>query len=254
MFILLKVLLFFLRPLVWTVILFLIAFFSKNEKRKKRFFQTGFIVLLVFTNPFIIRQLLNWYEVKPIQLPANENYNAAILLGGFVTFDKKDQQSYFTSASDRFIQTALLYKTGRIKKIIVSGGNGYIVKNNFTESGFVKQKFIELGVAANDIYTDTTSRNTLENAVNTKRIIDSLHLQEPFLLISSAMHLPRARLLFEKRGIVVKLYPCDFLAKKDLANNFTEDYILPSAHALVIWDLFIKEIAGIIAYKITGRV
>jgi uncharacterized SAM-binding protein YcdF (DUF218 family) len=252
MFVLLKILLFFLRPLVWIVIIFLFAWFIKNQKRKTILFKTGLALLLFFSNPFIIRQLIAACEPAPVQLSPGAKYSAGIVLGGFVSYNKKDDRGYFNPAGDRFIQTALLYKKGHIGKIVVAAGNGYIVKHDFKEANFIKQHLIDLGIPAADILTDPASRNTLENAINSQKIIDSVHLQGPFLLISSAMHLPRARLAFVKQGLQVIPYPCDF-DSKNVGNNFIEDYLLPSGLALNKWDNFIKEIAGIMVYKLRGK-
>ena len=252
MFVLLKVLLFFLRPLFWIVLLLLLAAFTKNEKRKKIFFRTGLIALLFFTNPLIVSLLMQAYEAAPVTLAPGERYAAGIVLGGFVSYHLKDDRGYFNSSSDRFIQTALLYKTGHIQKIIIPAGNGYIVQHDFKEADFIRQRFIELGIPATDIYTDAASRNTLENATNTRKILDSIHLAPPYLLISSAMHLPRAGKVFRKMGLDVKLYPCDFQSK-GVGNNFLEDDLLPSSTALRHWDNLIKEWAGIVAYKIGGK-
>jgi uncharacterized SAM-binding protein YcdF (DUF218 family) len=252
MFFLLKILLFFLRPLVWIVLIFLFALFTKNEKRKHWLYKTGIVLLLFFSNPFIIRQIISWYEAPPVDLPVAAQYPAGIVLGGFVTYNKKDDRGYFNTASDRFIQTALLYKKGHVKKIIVAAGNGYIVKHDFKEANFIKQHLTALGIPPSDILTDSTSRNTLENAENTKKILDSIHLQGSFLLISSAMHLPRAKQVFLKQGMRVVPYPCDF-ESKNVGNNFMEDIFLPSGLAFDRWDNFLKEIAGIIVYKIRGK-
>ncbi len=252
MFVLLKILLFFLRPVVWIVVVFLLAYFTKNQKRKTILFKTGLLLLLFFTNPFIIRKMISVYETAPVQLASNAKYNAGIVLGGFVSYNKKDERGYFNPASDRFIQTALLYKKGHINKIIVAAGNGYMVKHDFREADFIKQHLVDLGIPADDILTDPLSRNTFENATNAKGLADSVHLQGPFLLISSAMHLPRAKQAFLKQGMNVMPYPCDF-DSKNVGNNFIEDYLLPSGLALNKWDNFIKEIAGITVYKITGK-
>lgn len=252
MFILLKILLFLFRPLIWIVILFLIAAITKNEKRKKWSFRLGLIFLIVFTNPFIIRKCLELYEVQPTQLAATSKYNAGILLGGMVSYNKYDNAGYFNDADDRFIQTALLYKKGNISNIIVAAGNGYITENNFSEALFIKQRLMELGVPAGNIYTDTSSRNTLENAQYSKRIIDSLRINGPYLLISSAMHLPRARLVFKKAGFNADLYPCDYISKHT-GNNFFTDYLLPFSPAFNQWDNLIKEIIGMIGYRVTGK-
>jgi uncharacterized SAM-binding protein YcdF (DUF218 family) len=252
MFVLLKIVLLVFRPIVWIVVFSLVAALSKKDRRRKIFFRLALFSLLFFTNPFIIRHIISLYETKPMNMQAGEHYTAGVLLGGFVSYNKKDDAGYFNSSSDRFIQTLLLYKTGRISRIIVVAGNGYIVKTNFREADFIKQRLIEAGIPAGDIFTDAASRNTVENAINSKKIIDSLHLPGPYLLISSALHLPRAKMVFRKSGMDVNLYPCDF-ASKAIANNFLEDYIFPSATALRCWDSFIKEIVGITSYKITGK-
>jgi len=252
MFILGKLLLLLLKPLTWIIVIFFIALVSKNPKRKKRFFIVSFSALLFFSNPFFFRILAKGYEKKPLILSPNVKYQAGIVLGGFVSYNVKSHEAYFNPASDRFIETALLYKRGIIGKIIIAAGNGYVVKHNFQEALFVKDRLVELGIPKEDIFTDGLSRNTYENAVNSKKICDSLHLNGPFLLISSAMHLPRAERLFIKQKLDIRSYPCDFMTK-NIANNFWEDYLLPSSLTMNNWDIFIKELFGLVLYKIIGK-
>lgn len=251
MFVLLKLLLFLFRPLIWIVFLFAYALFTKQAKRKRVAFRTAFALLLFFTNPFISSKLLSLYEVPPAQLAPSQTFNAGILLGGMVSYNEADDRGYFNSVSDRFIQTALLYKQGRISNIIVAAGNGYLTQNHFSEAGFIKAKLVDLGIPGDKIYTDNESRNTAQNAENTKHVADSAHLAGPYLLISSAMHLPRAARVFRKAGLDPVLYPCDFLAR-ETRNNFFEDYLLPSSRALNRWEHFLKELLGTLTYSITG--
>ena len=213
---------------------------------------TAILLLLFFSNPFFFRILARAYEKKPVVLHSNEKYEAGIVLGGFVSYNVKTDEAYFNPASDRFIETALLYKKGNIGKIIIAAGNGYVVKHNFQEASFIKDRLVELGIPQQDIFTDGLSRNTYENAVNSKKICDSVHLNGPFLLISSAMHLPRAENLFIKQKLDIRSYPCDFMTR-NIANNFWEDYLLPSSLTLNNWDIFIKELFGLVIYKIIGR-
>lgn len=253
MFVLLKLILsLFLRPLMWMIILFVYGWFTKSARRKRLSFAWGIGMLLFFTNPFIINTLLRSFETAPVPMEKLGQYNTGIILGGFIAYDRKDDAAYFNTVADRFVQTALLYKTGHIKKIIIPAGNGYIVNVNFKEANYVKQRFVELGIPPEDIYTDTESQNTLQNAINTKRISDSAHVAGPYLLISSAMHLPRAAKVFRKQGMNVDLYPCNF-ASRELGNNVIDDYILPSSMALRNWDSYIKELVGILTYKVTGK-
>jgi hypothetical protein len=66
------------------------------------------------------------------------------------------------------------------------------------------------------------------------------------------MHLPRAENLFIKQKLDIRSYPCDFMTS-GIANNFWEDYLLPSSITLNNWDIFIKEVIGLVIYKIIGR-
>jgi uncharacterized SAM-binding protein YcdF (DUF218 family) len=252
MFLLGKLFLLLLKPLTWILILFMIALLTKNLKRRKRLLLTAFFLLLFVSNPFFFRLLARTYEKKPVILRSNEKYEAGIVLGGFVSYNVKTEEAFFNPASDRFIETALLYKKGNIGKIIVAAGNGYVVKHNFQEASFIKDRLVELGIPREDILTDALSRNTYENAINSKKICDSIHLSGPFLLISSAMHLPRAENLFIKQKLDIRSYPCDFMTK-NIANNFWEDYLLPSSLTINNWDIFIKELFGLVIYKIMGK-
>jgi uncharacterized SAM-binding protein YcdF (DUF218 family) len=233
--------------------LFLVALFTKKEARKRLAFRSAIVLLLFFTNPFIISELMKAYEAEPVQLTPSQTFNAGILLGGMVSYSSSDKKGYFNNVSDRFIQTALLYKKGHINNIIVAAGNGFLTATNFSEAGFIKQHLVQLGVPPERIFTDSASRNTLENSLYAKRLADSAQLAPPFLLISSAMHLPRAAKLFRKAGMHPTIYPCNFLSR-GLRDNLLEDYLLPSAEALNRWENLLKELAGTLAYWFTGRI
>ena len=252
MFFLLKILLNLFRPLIWTLLVFLFALLTKNAKRKKIAFRVAFGLLLFFTNPFVNNRALSAYEANPVQLAPGQTFNTGILLGGLVSYSPNENTGYFNNVSDRFIQTALLYKGGHINNIIVAAGHGYVTKNDFREADFIKQHLVKLGIPPERIYTDGLSRNTEENAINAKRLADSAHVPGPYLLISSALHLPRAAKVFRKAGINATLYPCNFLSR-GAGNNFLDDYLLPSSLALERWDLLIKEWVGTAVYRLTGK-
>ena len=252
MFIVLKLFLFLFRPLIWILLLFLYALLTKNLPRKKLAFRTAFVLLLFFTNPFVIHKLIAAYETQPVQLAPSQKFSTGILLGGLVAYNADEDRGYFNNASDRFIETALLYKQGHVENIVVAAGNGYLTKNNFSEAAFIKDKLVQLGIPPEKIFTDGLSRNTLQNAQNAKHLTDSAHLAGPYLLISSAMHLPRAAKVFRKAGINPTLYPCDFLSQ-ETRNNFFEDAVLPSSLALFRWEILLKEWIGTIAYSVTGK-
>lgn len=210
-------------------------------------------MLFFFTNPWIIKKLILAYQPEKYTLQQGEQYSTGIVLGGFAGMNKTDHKTYFGESADRFLQTALLYKEGHIKKIIIAAGDPAIInKNDFREADFAKDQFIQLGIPAADIFTDRNSKNTAENAANSKKIIDSIGLQAPYLLITSAMHMPRSVRTFEKAGLNIKPYPCAYTTTA-FQKFALDDYILPSASALRDWNGYLKEVVGSIMYKLLGK-
>src|ERR1700730_13620600 len=63
-----------------------------------------------------------------------------------------------------------------------------------------------LGVARGRIIVEDHSRNTVENAVYSKTIVQP-NSGERWLLVTSAYHMPRAIGVFRKVGISVESYP-----------------------------------------------
>src|SRR5690349_13275706 len=170
MFLIGKLFLLLLKPLTWIIVLFILGFINKNQTRKKRLIIAGFIALIFFSNPFFFRLVAKSYEAQPVLLNPDQKFEAGILLGGFISYNIKEKRATFNPASDRFIQTAFLYKRHNIQEIIIAAGNGYIAGHNFKEADFTKDRLMELGIPAENIFTDPLSRNTYENAVNTKKI------------------------------------------------------------------------------------
>ena len=253
MFIISKLFTVLLSPLLWIVVIFLWAWFTKKERRKRNCFMAGIIMLLFFSNPFIINKLTIAYQAKKYAAASNEVYSAGILLGGFAGMNDADKEVYYGEAADRFIQTAQLYKTGHINKIIVAAGSGSIFQNKpFREADFAKEQLVNLCIPTADVFADRDSKNTAENAANAKRIIDSLQLQPPYLLITSAMHMPRALRTFQKAGLEVKPFPAAFAVKPNSGFD-PEYYLIPSALAFSNWNVYLKEIVGTIVYKISGK-
>jgi uncharacterized SAM-binding protein YcdF (DUF218 family) len=147
----------------------------------------------------------------------------------------------------------LLYKTGKIKKILITGGNtsiGKIKLDKGHETNDVKQLMIAMGVKPKDIYIETKARNTRENAIYSAQLLKKYLNTEEILLITSAMHMPRSILCFEKVGFNVKAYPVD--KKGSFNESGILDLITPSDHNLTRTSQLIREISGLLIYKVMG--
>ncbi|MDI3321822.1 YdcF family protein [Pinibacter soli] len=246
-FILSKLFSIFIDPATWLILVVLLAAFLKKGKWKKRATIFAIALFIFFTNGAILNFIINAWQPGPATL--TKKYSAGIVLGGFTIFDAKGK-GYLSGTSDRFIATATLYHSGHINKIIVSGGDPSIKQDKPKEADFAKYMFIQDGVKAEDVFAESNSRNTFENAMYSKRILDSLHLPPPYVLVTSALHMPRAAGTFKKAGIDVDIYPS---AYQTVETPFSFADLIPSADTLVQWRSFIKEVVGYWAYKITGK-
>lgn len=245
-----KVLYFLLYPISWILILWIWRWRSRAATTRKRLL-TGMIVLvIVFTNPFLYRSFVMSWQSAPRSLPDSAHYNVGIILGGLSSYDKKNQ-GFFSPAADRFIQTANLYHRGIINKILITGGTGNLLQREPPEAVFLRQEFIRNGVNEKDIILENQSRNTHENAIFSKRILDSLKLQPPFVLVTSAMHMPRSVAVFKKAGFDFVSYPCDYTV---IDSRFDIDhYLMPDVSLLKDWAPALKEVVGLVVYRLTGK-
>ncbi|HEY1021006.1 MAG TPA: YdcF family protein, partial [Flavisolibacter sp.] len=150
------------------------------------------------------------------------------------------------------IQTVLLYKRGQIKNIIVAAGSSHMTDDAYSEASFIKKNLVEMGIPSENIFTDTTSRNTVQNAARAKSLADSAQLSGPYLLVTSAMHMPRALKMFRKAGLPVEPYPCEFLSRGS-GSDFFEYYILPTAGGFGRWENLFKELLSTAAYQLMGK-
>lgn len=249
-FILSKILFFILIPFWWMVILLLVRAVIRNAKWKKILGVTAILIGILFTNPYLYRVANLAWQPTPLDLPGNKTYEAGILLGGLAGYDKNDR-GYFGSSADRFIQSANLYHQGIIKKIIVSGGTGTIRQKEPAEAIYLRAQLIANRVKPEDIIMESRSRNTYENAVYSKLLSDSLHLQPPFVLITSAQHMKRSINVFNKADFKTIPFPCDY--KSIPVRETFENTILPEISLLNDWSYLIKEIVGLYVYRLTGK-
>jgi uncharacterized SAM-binding protein YcdF (DUF218 family) len=250
-FILSKILVFLLSPFFWIVLLLGWSFYTKKEKRKKYLRIISLVLFIVFTNPYLFNVLVRAWQPDVVVLPKEKKYSAGILLGGVTKTDIYDR-TYFGADADRFIQTTKLFQSGSINNIVVTGGNASIIKSKKTPEAIqVRDELLLQGIPAKNIFIEYESKNTFENAVLTKRLLDSLQLPPPYIMITSAMHVPRAKAVFKKAGIEVIAYPAAF-KEINSKRSFT-DYVVPSIEVLGSWNIFLKEVVGFSIYRVTNK-
>lgn len=243
-----KLYLFLLAPFNWILMTVILAVILRRKRISQVLFIVSIVLLIVFGNRIIYNRVMLKWQPRPVALNSGA-YEAGVVLGG-MTWVEEGEKGYFRSGADRFIQTLTLYNTHVIKKIIISAGGK--ATDQPLEARFLVSRFIKAGVPAADLVVEANSSTTYENAVFTKRIVDSMQITTPVVLITSAIHLPRAEKVFAKAGVKVASYPCDY----DVVNvkESVADYFWPDADVLDKWKYLLKEWVGIGYYKAKGYI
>ena len=253
-FVLSKTLNFLVLPLTMVFIPFVLSVVIKKQPWKKRFFWTGFILLVFFSNDFISNEAMKAWEVDPKPFSEMRPYTLGIVLTGATqSFLQPNDRVYFHRGADRVTHTIQLYKLGLIKQILISGGTGLLIKEGEPEADKFKKVMIMAGVPENDILIENKTRNTGESAIAVKKIIDSLQYEsKDCLLITSAFHMRRSMACYNKAGLNVDPFSTDFYGVP--GKLLIASLVMPSIQGFIIWEKLFKEWTGLIAYKLAGYV
>ena len=249
-FLLSKTIYFLAKPFSWVVVSFLLSILVK--RRRKFFFRFGFGLLLLFSNPFASNLVMRAWEVPPVPVASLSTYEVGIVLGGITTDKEPRDRVHVSGSADRVLHAVQLYRRGKIKKVLVSGGSGKIFKDQVPEAELLKRLLLLSGVPASAIITESASRNTRENAVNCAQLLDRDYPNRRHLLITSAYHLRRAAACFRKVKLPVDSYGVDF--RSDEPAYTPDELLLPSTGALEGWEVVVRELVGIVAYTVAGYI
>ena len=213
------------------------------------FYLTGHSVL--------INELCLLWEPAPLVVsdttqlvPASK---VCVILGGYSGFDHTRNRVGFTEASERLFYPLQNILNHRIDTVILTGGSASIVMKKYYESNHIAKYLKGYGVNGNRIFIDAKSRNTYENAVETKKILNALKITEPVLLVTSAFHMRRSMGCYDKAGVKYIAYPVHYLGNATRDYNL-EAWLIPSTGAMSTFLTLLREVVGMLSYKITGKI
>jgi len=235
----------------------LLGLVFKRKRWGKILLPAGIILLLFFSNGYIANLVMHNWEPQPKELSSLPSYELGIVLTGVTNINMlpKDR-TYFTRGADRATHTVQLYKMGKIKKILITGGLGYDPVHPLSEAESLRDFMIWAGVTETDIITETKAVNTRENALFSEEIISSkkigLKSSDKLILITSAFHMKRAKACFLKVGLNPDTFPVDFYGKVPRLNF--KSIVQPDVGSLVAWHKLTKEWVGIAVYSLVGYI
>lgn len=162
-------------------------------------------------------------------------------------------------AGDRVIYAARLWQAGAAPRILVTGGVVAVQgPAGQPESAIMAELLETMGIPADVILQESESLNTVQNAVNSKEILDAEGL-ESVLLVTSATHMPRSAAIFARQGYDFIPAPTDFyVTDADRAHYWSPQLevqvfnLIPSAEDMALTTLAMKEWIGIWVYRLRG--
>jgi len=238
------IILFFL-VLVW-------FFLWKKSYKKARQLLVGtllsmLIIAIIPIGSMLLHPLESQFETNP-KLPTV--IDGVIVLSGAIGAEHSRawDQVEVGSAADRLIMFMKLAREYPSAQLIFSGGSGSLFNQKDKDADIAKRFFREQGLDISRIVFERESRNTFESALFSYRIIEP-NIDENWILITTAWHMPRAVGSFCKIGWPVIPYPVDHKTypnqKLSLGFNLNAGFETIT-RALKAW-------IGMIAYYVAGK-
>jgi len=181
-------------------------------------------------------------------LPAQAD--GVIVLGGTIDPEKSEiwGQTEIGSAGERLFTLMYMSELYPGAQIVFTGGSGDLAQQEYKAADYARFLFDQLGLSDRAILYESESRNTVENAINSKTLVNPQPNQS-WVLVTSAFHMPRSVGVFCAADWPVFAYPVDHYSQTGnllrLNFNFSEN--------LSVLRLAVREWAGLIAYRVTGR-
>jgi uncharacterized SAM-binding protein YcdF (DUF218 family) len=177
---------------------------------------------------------------------ADAVYDAVVVLSGMVSSaaTAASGEVELTAAADRIVRALELFRAGRARFLVLSGGEPIPVEGVASEPELLRDRLVAWGVPPERILVETASRNTRENAIESARLLAANGLRS-VLLVTSASHAPRALGCFRAVGLTPDLLPVDHRAGSGGG-------WLPRAASLERSTQALRELAGRLVYFLRG--
>ena len=235
-----KILSIFTQPLIWAAVLFglSLGLWWSRHRAAARWLLLAALgwTALVGWMPLpeaLLRELENRYPA-PVDVAAGQlqAYTGVVMLGGSL---------------ERLKASVALLRQHPHLRLFFTGGDGKWWASGPTEADQAEAFYRRMGVSADRLAYERASRTTYENAV-LGAAVPGVFIKQPWLLLTSARHMPRALAVFRAAGWHVVPYPVDY---RSMGFSRWSDYSL--ARGAVRWQLVLHDLMGLAAYSMATR-
>jgi uncharacterized SAM-binding protein YcdF (DUF218 family) len=239
-----------LSPLAWAILLALSGTRFRGAGRSVLSPLAAAAVLYVFSIDPVSNALVRQLETTaPNTVQRGIVYDVVILLGGPVAHGPTEAFGVpsYNDGVERLLTTFDLLRTGRAKNVILTGGRA-APDDSVVEAEVLRSQLEAWGIDRSRILLEDQARNTRENATFSRKIIDA-HQFRRIVLVTSAIHMPRALDCFRDVGLAVDALPVDY---RSFDPGRHRGSLLPRVDALSESTGALRELFGRIVYRVVG--
>ncbi len=232
--------------LVWLLLL-------ANAKRPAKRLLGGIVLILLLialfpVNDWLLSPLENRFETNPA-LP--ESIEGILVLSGALHPERSALwgQTEVNAAVERELTFMSLARAWPDAILVYTGGSSSLVRQQYKAADVAKKLFEEQGMDTSGILFERQARNTYENATLSLELVKP-GLEKPWILITSAFHMPRAIGIFCQAGWPMLPFPVDHRSHPN--GDFKIGWNL-GGHLSGL-DIAIHEWLGLLAYRLSGKI
>ncbi len=259
MFVVSKILGFLLQPSFAAALCILIGLMlvSTNLRRslglKLAWGGLGYLIIfgIVPLGNVLILPLEQHFAGMPRPKPT-DGISGIIILGGFEDGYVSAGRGQLTvnESAERLTEGVRLARELPDTKVLFSGGVGALWHADADATQPVADYMKAIGIDAGRLLLEGLSRNTIENASFSAKLVNP-QPGERWVLVTSAYHMPRAVSLFRNAGFTVQPWPVDFRTRgwQDVWRPFDR---LPQGHQRI--DVAVNEWLGLFLLRLAGTI
>jgi len=221
--------------------------------RRRLLIGFGIMVLGMFSLPVVSTSLIRAVEGWASRVPVSSLHNAdaVVVLSGIVGQIKGAPLGEWNGGVDRFEGGIDLFKAGKAPVIVFTRGQVPWQPESIPEGELLAKRAMLLGVPEKAILLTAVAGNTADEAVAAAKLLGVRSgARKKIILVTSAFHMRRAAMQFEKAGFHVERYPVDFQIGEKL--DMTVLDFLPDAGGLALSSTALREMIGWLYYWAKG--
>ena len=239
-----KILPTFVLPIMLVIIFILIGLI----KNKKKIIYITIGVLYIISTPIFSNNFFKLVEGNEYRksISGIDSADAIVVLSGMLEINEVEDSTYIEWGDpDRFFGGIALFKANKAQKLVFTGGKMPWDKSKKTEGEVLKEYAISNGIPSERIYVTKDVENTADEAAAVKELISP---SRRIILVTSAYHMYRAEMLFEKEGFIVIPYKLDYKSEGNAEMTIIDFF--PSAENLKTTETAVREIIGRLFYLV----